>query len=539
MAEHTAPVVVGGLRGFTTAIALVALAFAISWAARDKVLPRQADAANYLAGARSLVETGRYLSISDMPQTTFPPGYSLAIAAAATATDDIETAARLVAAGSSAVATGLIFVIAGFLGGYRAGLAAGALWAVLPFRVRAATVIYSEHLFAAVTLVALLLVLLELGSDRPRLRWGLALCTGVLFGFAHLVRPEAVGLLAVGCASIAWMAWSRRRGVSPVPRLQSIAVMVLAFALVVTPYTCYLHSHTGRWAISTKLAGNLRVAPGKSAGVSWVELRRLNADATDYVPVEVEETLLDTIRRYAINAEEELNQLSGILSPLLLLAIGAGLLSDVWRTHPSRPGLAIGFVLLPLLVYPAFFVQQRFLLGLLPVLLVWAGVGVSTTSRAGRRTRIVLVLILCATLAFYAWSIQGLYRSPDASDWERELGEWMHGHGITDARMLSKHYGVDYYARTVHIAIPYAELPTLLRFARHRGASYLLVNASDQVPESVRILAAGDAAQPSLELVKHMVEADGDDIALYHILRDGGHEPGGTSGPPASDPRME
>lgn len=118
----------------------------------------------------------------------------------------------------------LIGVVARRVGGARAGLIAAGIAAIYPLLFMADGSLTSESLYLPI--VVLILLLSYRFLDHPTLAAGAAL--GVAVGLAALTRSEAVLMLPILVAPLAWRVGRRRIGAA--------AVCVAAAALVVAPW---------------------------------------------------------------------------------------------------------------------------------------------------------------------------------------------------------------------------------------------------------------------------------------------------------------
>ncbi|HKP47440.1 MAG TPA: hypothetical protein VJT50_12645, partial [Pyrinomonadaceae bacterium] len=108
---------------------------------------------------------------------------------------------------------------------------------------------------AMLPLLLLALVFLFISSvltaaEKPRLAWGASLCSGLLLGFAILIRVPVV-LLIPGCLVLIW---PRRR----LPRLKDdvIAFALGVFCTGIVPLLLHQHHVTGSWYLPTYGGGD-------------------------------------------------------------------------------------------------------------------------------------------------------------------------------------------------------------------------------------------------------------------------------------------
>jgi len=105
------------------------------------------------------------------------------------------------------------------------------------------------------------------------------------------------------------------------------------------------------------------------------------------------------------------------------------------------------------------------------------GAAVAALSVAWRRPAMLAVVVLLAVSSVQAFhgDAAGWWHPADRSD-QRAAGEWIAANTRPGDRVMTRSMLVDYYAERQTMAIPYASLDQILRYARHYGARYLVVD---------------------------------------------------------------
>jgi 4-amino-4-deoxy-L-arabinose transferase-like glycosyltransferase len=155
------------------------------------------------------------------------------------------------------------------IAGSRAGVVAALVAAWYPPLVVIGAYALSESLYAALALLAALLLDRAFAAARPRASVGVGLATGVVTGLATLTRPAVLPFLGL---AVLWLL-VRRRG--------WLAVAVVAgTALVVTPWTARNYVVHGRFVLVaseggvTFWTGNNRLARGEGDLAANLEMKR-------------------------------------------------------------------------------------------------------------------------------------------------------------------------------------------------------------------------------------------------------------------------
>ncbi|QYG95269.1 hypothetical protein HC251_24450 [Iamia sp. SCSIO 61187] len=375
-------------------------------------------------------------------------------------------------------------VVAAWIGGTVAGLA--------PMLVRRGS--GSEAITAALLLAALVVALgprPSAGGGRPRL--GALAGAGALAGLAYLARPEALlPALTIGAALVVDGLRRSRRGLDP----SAAVVFGLGLALLVGPYLVYLHGHTGSWALTAK-----------SQDVSieaWRAVAEDDRAARDQILYAIDETgtgLADDTRPLTALAREHPRAWAGIvgvnvrtiarlylvpasdervaLIPLPLLAAATWAAVRARRRPAVVLAAAVGA--LPLVTCTVFFAQPRYLVLTTAVLAALAAGGIVSWWRRlpGRWPWALAAAVLlwsgAATTAESWTHLPGTTRGETTT--YATVGEWFRTYTDPDARLMTRSFHLQHYSQRPVVALPAADLPAVIAFARARSVRYLVADA--------------------------------------------------------------
>jgi hypothetical protein len=394
------------------------------WAAGQNEFPT-VDGALYLDQTHELVNHGH------LPWSCFPPGWPAVVAAPYAFMDKTDPMALLRASQVSNVVLGALMPLLAFFFlrpylGTRLALAGMAILMFLPMNVVYSKNDLSEMSFTCALLGSWLLL------RRERL-----IATGLMFGFAYLIRPEA--LLAAGGLAL-WL-WRRDR------RLPWR--MILPMILVMIPYLVFIRVQTGAFDLTSK---TVAVSLSLEAHPGWSYLG----------------LIIDNLRIL-------LPKLAGLLGvPLVVLACG-GIM---------RRGGAWLWLLAPLLPVPFIInpMDVRFWIPYLPIIVLAAGLGFRyLADRPWLKERWkqgILVAVVLVGLGFAAkddayWvrrNREAFYGLKDAGAWLRER---------TDGETIIAAYKpyTSFWAGCRFIKYPDdMDAAGLTAWARNNGAEYMIVN---------------------------------------------------------------
>lgn len=200
------------------------------------------DSLGYYSFGRNLLFTRSLDAIG----TCRTPGYPLAIASSILLFGDN---VRALVVGQHLALCVLGTVVVWFLyprvGPLWAGIG-GVLAGVSPIVSLTANMIWTESLFVVFSMSALLVFVRS--NDA---RWALLAASGVLAGIATLIRPNGVVIVAMmaGWLFLRWWCDPRLRGgLSKLVR--PAAIVVVTFAVVMSPWLLHFHRVTGHWGVS-------------------------------------------------------------------------------------------------------------------------------------------------------------------------------------------------------------------------------------------------------------------------------------------------
>ena len=305
-------------------------------------------------------------------QSVYPPGYPLLIAAIYPLIGDWELAGQIL---SLLFGVGLllpIYFICRDMFNSKIALLACCLAAVSPFLALYSVHVRSEISYLFLSTMAFYLFFIAI-ERRAVSRFFFA---GLLAGYAFLIRPEAIGFLAIvpGVLLLRWLVW---RESSITEFVQSIAALCAGFLIFALPYIVYLSIDTGRLgAISRKagvtLAINLQESGLLEDGVQDQQTDVGSFIFTDYLLThpflyikKVASDLLPAIWTF-------IQALYYSYLPFLLLGLFAAFRKDRFA---RRHLLLIGFVLFYVFGFALIYVKRRYALQAVPLSLAWVAVG--------------------------------------------------------------------------------------------------------------------------------------------------------------------
>jgi len=468
------------------------------------------DGVLYASVAEHLARAGRLMDLRGRYHTFYPPGYPALIAPVYALVGDSHRAGQIVSLTAGLALIVLVGLVGRRVGGERVGLLAAGLTAIYPPFVHGAVAVLTESTDAA---LLCLLVLVELRlAGRPG-RAGSALA-GLLVGGMYLVRPEGL-LLAAGFAGLVIAGLARRE---PRARVGGwVVAFALALLLAVVPYVLYLHAITGSWHLS-----------GKGLAY-WIGEAPLQFDAIAFGPPQprpwrglgVEAALF--AERYLRNFFRQEGVITEAVS-LLALGLGAiGLAAGTrWRGRVAEEVVLLS-AFVPLLLYPAFDVVERWTEPYMTILFVFVARGVAWLAdrpeTPARSRAVAWGLVGLLALRYGPQLAIPLRYTPGFELVEqRDAGRWVRDRFGAGTSVMSRIPDVAYYARARWVALPYAEIPSVIGAARREGVTFVVLDELTTRrlrPELLPLLEG--PAPPGLTLVHQTDEFPGRRVRVFTV----------------------
>lgn len=486
----------------------------------------QGDQLCYLQIARELL-AGRLVP------SVFPPGHPAFISLALALGGSPERAAQIVSLFFGCCLIPIGYLLARLAFDRPTALLAAGVIALHPELVGRSVDGMSETTFMVLLYGALLLLCGAV--SRPRTQFALAATAGILLGVGYLTRPEGIlyaGTLLLVIAAAGAVSHNRCLLMAGAAAALPLSLLVVSYvALVVRP-------QTHRWALSAKSTAwqrsyELEQQEGEAKRYS-VSALRLGAYTLDQAVGGATSTapagLSAWLKRGVQNAYIAYRQvLPTEFDYLLVVLLAFGFLAAWGRPDQrlSRALLSTPFVML--LIVPVVALTARLFVPLIPCVAIWAAYGVSsmdcwTPSRI-RVRRLQAVLLTGLALAYLKPNfdfVQDYYTGGVALE-EKWAGAWVDRHVPRDAVVMERKSAVGFYAHRQSVTTPYAELATVISYARERGIGYLIVSGRHIAlrPQLAPLL--GPERHPGLPLLYEQPtpEGWGDDarIRVFRIPR--------------------
>jgi 4-amino-4-deoxy-L-arabinose transferase-like glycosyltransferase len=411
------------------------------------------------------------------PHTMFPPGYPFAIGTAYLLTDGLESAIRLANLVMGLGVVALAGAVAFKLWGIRIALLAAAVTAANPSLIRAGYEGGSEIAFALLSTAVMFFAIGMLQGSPAS-----ALACGVTIGAAVLVRPEAAAYFPV--AALVLFLYR------PVDMRLSSAALAIGMLMFLAPYSAFMHQAEGTWLPTGKLKTlavddpTVTQDPEKVLYSLTEDNLRLTGDIVEPIGTLGQRvTLAHFTIKYTKNLVwSALRTGKAIWLPaLLFLPLGLLPLHKL-REQKIPIGASLIVLILPFIV-ASFYVRTRYLVAVLPVLLIWSGRGMwqvfghEFLLRFGKiRGPALALLLIWLSIAGFNATRTSIVSRADESPEHVAAGKWLHEQGLGGFPVLSRKPFVSFYADASWEIVPVANYERTIAFARSRQVRFVVID---------------------------------------------------------------
>ncbi len=463
---------------------------------------------------------GRKLITGDLVggmSSYWPPLYPFLVGVSSLCFSDLEFAGRFVSIVSGALLVVPTYLLIRQIYGSNAAWIGALLVIINPDLIQCSTALMTESTYTLVFTLGLLLGWSALRSNKNQI----FLFTGLLFGAAYLIKPEAVAFIGLLIAlAIAAKLFQKQLTLNKL--LVNCLLLVIGFLIFSFPYFLYLHQKTGRWTISQKLTNNTTLVSAGKGLLSLTDDGRTTKfdqlygetyQSSNQSPALPAPAPVQTIANERLsppaairanqgsfaarsfdNLKLELKEIIPQIFPYLFIFLAIiGLFRQPWtKQQTAKEGYLFLFLSATLIGYALTFVESRYLLPLLPILFCWASNGIvefekwlsESAGNLGIELQSRSWIIRTAILAVLVLSIiPSIVRPMKVSKWEdlpfeqKQAGLWLKEHSVLPAPLIMAcGPWAAYYSNGEHIYIPNEPYPVTIDYAKRRKVDYLIIS---------------------------------------------------------------
>ena len=489
-------------------VLLVAFITRIAWWI-GHVTAIENEGAEYARLAMNLRDGVGYVGMLGGEQVLFPPLYPTLIALFSLFVGDPETAGRLVSLVAGLALVFAIHRITREIFGNSVALIGAILAALHPLLVGLSVTVYSESLSAALISLGLYATIRMIRQPS----FGRSTVVGLLFGVAYLARPEGLVFAMIAAAFVAIAAIRQRQPAQIAVR--HIVTLLLATAIMASPYVTFLSVGSGTLLFEGKTQVNAVVNDRLRAGMSYPEAARglgpnmeldgpyLVADQFELLqhrrtdPLEFLSPIMSNPYAKVRSLVYDVATSRPLGLPFVGLLVAIGLIAlRWWRTSLVEGGLCLAFLGLQISTLLLLeFRFERYLFPILPLLLPWAAAGIERLSYvasrlaqrfvSGARARhaigiaIGVGLIVQLQLIAFPATVVELDESRDVH--LRHAGNWIkENFDHPNPTIATNGTVVPYYAHGTLHYLPFAPEPLALRYLHTIRPNFVVVVSTDK-----------------------------------------------------------
>jgi len=474
---------------FLIAIFLLGLAVRVSLFLHEDFIGDLGGAV-YARLGRNLIQAGHYAFGEDYNQgIIMPPGYPIFIGLTNLLIKDLLISGKAVSLLFSLATIILFYFVGGNLGGKNVGLFSALGFAIYPFILRTSALVASEATFIFFFFLSFYFFLLL----QKKARILNAILFGILSAYTFLIRPEGFALLLLPV--LFWRRISKN--------FFKIFVILVIFALGVSPYLLYLKQSTGKFILSGK--GAMNYLEGESfLGADLEKITHsLNKEKTRMAIFEAvtETSVLDQafrhpgrlMKKYAANFREETGWLFLLSVPVLFPLLFSFFSSDLLK---NKLKLSLIFLFLFLVfILPLFFIKVQYTYSMISLLILIASPGFQNSNGAlagvlnffaAKRTRfiawlekrmkfLVIVFLILSSLFYIVFLFVGEKDIPvehiQAALFLKKMSP-----GYERINVMARKPWASFYSDARYTSLPDATWSDIIHFAKLYAVDFIVID---------------------------------------------------------------
>ncbi len=332
-----------------------------------------ADGCIYALSGKSLV-SGQGYTVWGKPSLFFSPFYPLATGVFYKLIGNLELAGRAVSIISFLISIVFLFKLARLVYGKSTAFLAVILFimhkSVLEHSYRVG--VYSLNIL----LVTVIIYLASLIIKSEKLKNRNFILLGVILAVAILNRPENIILSSV---VIPILFLQRKGQISR--KIAAFTCLMIVLAVMVFPYANFLHKHTGKWTLTSKIT-NLKLFEYLSSKEPLAYEKQVWVNASEFNPFEyIKKNKGELLGRYLRGIKLFLLKLRGVLYGIFgCILTGLGLFWQAWDKDKKRIQILFLFALSPLAIFLLGDMLDKYFLFAMPIFLIWMARGLENLS---------------------------------------------------------------------------------------------------------------------------------------------------------------
>ena len=462
----------------------------------------ETDGPYYAEIGKNLISGNGYIDIEGNLNLLLTPLYPILIGLLSFIIKNLELSARLISIVFGSLLIIPVYLIAKKFYGKKIGYLGALFIALYPPLVYISTITYTDSLYLFLLFTSLYIGWLALTENKMKLY----LVLGLMLGLTYLTRPEGV-FYVIFFSVLIILKFIKTLKINIKKIFFSILLLLFGFLIISSPFILFLHNNTGKWSLSEKTDVVFEFREKELYSLEYEEANfGLSEDGKSLklspYDTTVKKSMLSVIlsdpnsviKRYAKNIYIENSRIIPSLFPFIfIIIIAIGIFGSSWDKENYKKELFLIILsLYPLLLYPLFWVEERYLLPITPIFIIWLAKGSMELSNWAKKTLNNLAIkinnkiipILVVSLILIAFLIGNLiitssldkkYEKSDQAIEHKEAGLWLKENSENPIVMSRKPW-VSFYSGGKFVLMPYADYKNIINYAKLKKAEYIVID---------------------------------------------------------------
>ncbi|MBI4155449.1 glycosyltransferase family 39 protein [Candidatus Woesearchaeota archaeon] len=442
------------------------------------------DGAYYISLGTNFINNFLYRDLENNLNTNLTPGMPVAIGLMDLIFNNSVLSARLVSALFGAFSIIFVYLFTKRLFTRKEAYIAAFLTASYTVLVYISTLTYNDSLYLFLFLGGLYFGWLGLMKEKSLFY----VLTGLFFSVAYLTRPE--GFLLPFILIFYWLVILRRFNLKTV---LGLGLMLFIFLLISFPWLNFIHENTGKWQVTTKGGFTYLQREYKVFSDEYEKnLFSLNEDKNrirlnpynQTIETSVNEYILENpgkfIKRYFVNFGMLIFDFLVKVFPFVFLLVAFYGFKD--KKDRKLEIYLLFFIFYPFLISPVFGSESRWLLGGIPLLLIWVSRGIIKIEKWNENLNskiitLILVLLMIISVFFVNSFTPKIYEKDDQPIEHKIAGLWFKDNIGEGKVIMERRPWVSFYSSGRFVYLPYADFKEMIEYGCKNNVEYLVADS--------------------------------------------------------------
>lgn len=449
--------------------------------------------------------------LDDYIFVAFHPFYSLIASPISAFGIDPELAGKIVSYTFGVLSVIPVYFIGELLFSQIAGFVAGFMTATFPLLIKWAGIVQGQTVYSFMLLTSMLCIVLFF----KKMRYLYAFLAGFLLCLAYLTRAEGLGIFVGNIFTL----FALKKNFELKKLLAGLAIFVLTFLIIASPYVYALKIKTGEPKFTNKLFTQIRAAVIVSYNLDYEKYNYGKAHLDE------KEVLKMAIKVYPKKLWEFFKKIPdyfGWMGTTLALFCIILCFFETFKTSSLSFFIPYLYVLL---ILPFFFVAENYFIPYAPFLFLISGYGIEhlnkLITKSDKKTSFIIVVIIFL-LIFYEHIVDNkiknyFTKTPVKLDMQtviyasyRDFGREIATLIKPDARIMTRFNIGAWYAKGEFVSFPDVNWEEFLAYLQQQKIDYIIIGPAemDMRPEiynNLLWIIKGIVKNDRFSLVKHSV----------------------------------